>query len=1089
MRHLKKPRRQAAESHLIMSHTEVSSTAVISEGESHVPVSPSMKHIAGYQMLERIGVGGFGEVWRAIGPGGFSKAVKILFGNLSGPQADTELRALNRIRDLRHPFLLSIERVEVVDGRVIVVTELADRSLDQRFRELVSSGQRGVVRDELLRDLRDAADALDFMSEEHGLQHLDIKPENILLQGVHAKVGDFGLTKAVGHARHSQINGFTPLYAPPELFEGRPDRGSDQYSLAIVYQTMLTGTPPFNGRTASQLMAQHLKTSPDLSSLLPSDRAVVARALSKNPRTRFASCRQFVEELLKRKPTKTLANRTVSEPTTQVHRSRTSIASTENITSNHSMLHGKAVPLAPVQSLPEDTQFRPTLFIGVGGLGCQSVELLNQRIHEQFPNAALPAVQLLCIDTDNDGISNLKTSRAEKSRTITTISTPLKTTQDYRKQSSEHLTWLSRRWLFNIPRSGRVEGMRPLGRLAIVDHAEKIQTELKNCLTNLVSSESINKSTSETGLSFEVTGVDVCLVGSTSGGTSSGCLLDIAWMVRELASNGRMPPVRVTSMLLHGTSHGRQIADMQDANTVSFLQELQHFSVPGAQRPGLTSRFSDSEISKPFDEITLVHLGDDLSPVDFLEGVSRTAEYLELRTLTSARREMNAWRNPARTKIPESLETNLRSFGISTINADSWEVANREAGQLASAAVSLWSTPSESAAEPTTPEWTTLLNQLGLGNDAVRQVIPGLLDTGRSRRMEEYANNIWQRMSRESAASPNDQIAEIISRDTATRLNTQISVVALAQEIQAEIEGRLPQNLEFVDSYFKHSLDTKIRPATAFQAIRSLISRNDQALAESRRQKNDLQSAFNELCSSHSLRTADQETDVRYSALRSFCRQYCMLLTCQTICQSLIEYHEAMVAVLPKLLDDRSSLLQKRIQVLASQVNGGTVSSAAIPEQMVQAFETYLLKSGRFRISAFLNREIRPNDAATLQSEASNFLLRSMSPNPQFSGDERSPKCRETFPTNAKPGLQHVGGGHRVLAVVPNPSSMESWKSLLQNDFGACVSVCSTRTEDVSVICETEGISIPAAVDALTHMRPHVLELAGRLHSRHDVQW
>ncbi len=327
-----------------MNHTEVSSTAVISEGESHNSISPGGTQIAGYQMLERIGVGGFGEVWRAIGPGGFSKAVKILFGNLSGPQAETELRSLNRIRDLRHPFLLSIERVEVIDGRVIVVTELADRSLDQRFRELVSAGQQGLSREELLCYLRDAADALDFMSEEHGLQHLDIKPENILLQGAHAKVGDFGLTKAVGQTRHSLVNGFTPLYAPPELFEGRPDRGSDQYSLAIVFQTMLTGIPPFNGRTASQLMAQHLKSSPDLSRLLPSDRAVVARALSKNPRTRFAGCRQFVEELMKRRPTKSLSNRATPGSAAEIHPSRTSVASTENITSNHSMLHGKATP-------------------------------------------------------------------------------------------------------------------------------------------------------------------------------------------------------------------------------------------------------------------------------------------------------------------------------------------------------------------------------------------------------------------------------------------------------------------------------------------------------------------------------------------------------------------------------------------------------------------------------------------------------------------------------------------------------------------------------------------------------------------------
>ncbi len=1071
-----------------MSHTEVSSTAVLSDVVSPNAMLAGVTEIAGYRMQERIGMGGFGEVWRAIGPGGFPKAVKILFGLLNGPQAETELKSLNRIRDLRHPFLLSIERVEVVDGRVIVVTELADRSLDQRFRELVASGQRGVSRDELLRYLRDAADALDFMSEEHGLQHLDIKPENLLLQGVHAKVGDFGLTKAVGHARHSQINGFTPLYAPPELFEGRPDRGSDQYSLAIVYQTMLTGVPPFNGRTASQLMAQHLKSSPDLSSLLPSDRAVVARALSKNPRTRFASCRQFVEELTKRRPTKSLSSRVSSESAAAVPDSQTSLVSTEKITSNHSMLHGMPTPLAPVRSLPEDTQFRPTLFVGIGGLGCQTIALLNQRIQQRFPNATLPAIQFLCIDTDNEAMSDLNRRSSGNQRAITTVAAPLRTTQDYRKASSEHLTWLGRRWLFNIPRSGRVEGMRPLGRLAFVDHADDIRTALKNTLSALVGSETTSISTSETDLPFDAAGIDVCLVGATSGGTASGCMLDLAWLVRELVSNGRMPPVRVTSMLLHGTAHGRQLADMQDANTVSFLQELQHFSVPGAQRPGLTSRFCESDISKPFDETTLVHFGDDLSATDFFEGTNRTAEYLELQALTSARREMNAWRNPQRTQIPESHEATLRSFGLSTINAESWEVAHREAGQLASAAIRLWTQPSAAGSEPSSPEWKALLDQLGISSEAVHLLIPGMLDGGRTRRMDEYANAIWLRLSRESAVSAREQVSAIVSQD-ASPLAGRSTIAAVSGEIRAELAARLPLHLQFLESFLKQLLDTRMRSGLTIQALMSVMRHTDQALAACRSQQSDLESAFNGLCDAYSVRNPDQATDAGHTALRGFCRQYCMLFTCQTICQALIAHLQSLSAALPRLLEERSSMLGVRLNTLALQVNGGVPCSAAIPEQMIAAFEAYLRSSGRFRVSSFLSRDLRPTDAATLLSEASNFLLLSMSRTPQFSNDERAPKRSESFPANAKPKLQNVGGGQRVLAVIPDLNSVDVWKTLLQNDFGACVSACSTKTEDIYVVCETEGIAIPAAVDALTHMRPHVLELAGRLHSRHDVPW
>lgn len=1067
-----------------MSDTDVSSTQLCSDAVPNTLLA-GVTEIAGYRMLECIGVGGFGEVWRAVGPGGFPKAVKILFGLMDGPQADTELESLSRIRELRHPFLLSIERVEVIDGRVIIVTELADRSLDQRFRELVASGQRGVSRDELLCYLRDAADALDFMFEEHGLQHLDIKPENLLLQGVHAKVGDFGLTKTVGAARHSQVKGFTPMYSPPELFDGCPDRGSDQYSLAIVYQTMLTGIPPFNGRTPSQLMAQHLKSSPDLSSLPPSDRAVVARALSKNPRTRFTSCRQFIEELTKRRPQPSLSRGESRGSGFANHESPIIFGSTENIATNDRILHGMARPLAPVKSLPEDTQFRPTLFVGFGGLGCQTITLLNQKIQKRFPHATLPAIQFLCIDTDPSAMSDLKRLSAINHRAVTTVCVPLRTTQDYRKTSSDHLGWLSRRWLFNLPRSGLVESMRPLGRLAFVDHVASIRIALKDRLKVLVDSASADTSTSETGLQFETLGIDVCLVGSTSGGTASGSLIDLAWLVRELLSNGRMPPARVTSMLLHGTSGDRQVIDLQDANTVCFLQELQHFSVLGVQRPGLTSRFSGSEMAKPFDETTFVHFGDDLSDLAFFEGVNRTAEYLELRTLTSARREMNAWRNPERTQIFASHEASLRSFGLSSINAEAWEIAHREAGQLAAAAITHWTQPA--AGEPNSPEWMALLDQLGISSEAGQQVIPRLLDVGRTRRMDEYANSIWQRLSRDSDVSVREQVSAIIRQD-ALPANAHNSITAVSEEIRTELAVRRPLDLQFVESFLLQLLDTRMRPGLTIQAFTSLRQCTDQALVACRCQQSHLQFAFNELCASYSVRKPEQTTDAGHAALRSVCRQYCMLFTCQTICQTLLEHLQSLQAALPNILAERYMILGNRLQALALQVNDGAPCSVIIPEQMISAFEAYLQTSGRFKVSS-LSQEILLADAATLLAEAADFLLLSMCRSPEFADNEHLPQHHAIFPENAKPKLQNVGGGQRVLAVLPEPQPTEVWESILTPAFGECVSTCSTETVDICVVCETEGIAISATVDALTHMRPHILELAGRLHARQDVPW
>src|SRR5205807_4818579 len=162
----------------------------------------------------------------------------------------------------------------------VIVMELADKSLMDRFQECRRSGLPGIPRDELLGYLLDAADALDYMGEQYGLQHLDIKPQNLLLVGGRIKLADFGLVKDLEESSAAATGGITPIYATPEAFDGRVSRYSDQYSLAIVYQEMLTGERPFPGTTALQLAAQHTKCPPLLHFLDVRDRPASARALA-----------------------------------------------------------------------------------------------------------------------------------------------------------------------------------------------------------------------------------------------------------------------------------------------------------------------------------------------------------------------------------------------------------------------------------------------------------------------------------------------------------------------------------------------------------------------------------------------------------------------------------------------------------------------------------------------------------------------------------------------------------------------------------------------------------------------------------------
>ena len=106
----------------------------------------TIESVLGYVMKERIGAGGYGEVWRVAAPGGIFKALKIIYGFHDENRAQRELKSLDRIKEVRHPFLLSLERIEVVDGRLVVITELAEKSLKDRFSECRVRGLPGIPR-------------------------------------------------------------------------------------------------------------------------------------------------------------------------------------------------------------------------------------------------------------------------------------------------------------------------------------------------------------------------------------------------------------------------------------------------------------------------------------------------------------------------------------------------------------------------------------------------------------------------------------------------------------------------------------------------------------------------------------------------------------------------------------------------------------------------------------------------------------------------------------------------------------------------------------------------------------------------------
>src|SRR5262249_29946672 len=212
----------------------------------------------------------------------------------NGQRAEQELKALKRVQTVRHPYILNLERYDIIDGQLMIVMELADRNMWDRYKECRSQGLPGIPREELLSYLEKTAEPLALMNREFQLQHLHIKPQNLFLVHNHAKVADFGLVKDLEGSQASVTGGITPVYAAPETFDGRVSRYSDQYSLAIVYQELLTGQRPFAGTNVRQLILGHLQGPPNVSSLPPPAQPTAAPPLPKTPRDRFPTCREMI---------------------------------------------------------------------------------------------------------------------------------------------------------------------------------------------------------------------------------------------------------------------------------------------------------------------------------------------------------------------------------------------------------------------------------------------------------------------------------------------------------------------------------------------------------------------------------------------------------------------------------------------------------------------------------------------------------------------------------------------------------------------------------------------------------------------------
>ena len=632
--------------------------------------------IPGYRLVERLGQGGFGEVWKAEAPGGLLKAVKIIHGlstsKLDATELNQELKALNRVKTVRHPFILSLDRFDLVDGRLIIVSELADCTLLDRFQACRASHLPGIPRQELLRCLEEAAEALDLMNEQFNLQHLDIKPQNLFLLYNHVKVGDFGLVKDL-EGMFAQLSGaVTTAYAAPETFEGKASRYCDQYSLAITYQELLTGKRPYDGASARQLMMQHVMGVPNLEPLPQADQPVVGRALSKDPEERYPSCLEFVRAL--RQSSASTSQEAAAYPVTTPN-SATTIETAGDATptvrgaqrlsggdgvatprpglpgqdgvatprSGQSPMFAADTPAAdtpaagksptekgPVSCIkyesppppPERPQATgdgvlvPALVVGLGGLGREVLQQFRKSLRKRGPNETWPHIRLLHVDTDSAGYEHaMRVPDSLLSHEEMAV-TPFQRPSYYLKRQREREqieSWLPLSQLTTVPRSQLTAcGWRALGRLAFVSSAPAVAARLRHDLQACSAEKQLQDVARRTGLGLRSSRPRAYVVTSLSGGTGSGMFLEMAWTLRrELLLTGH-PHAEVIGVLLVPPVERNTDASRGVANAYAALAELNYFARAATAAPSSTTGQNTSNRSgrypRPFDRCVVLPL-------------------------------------------------------------------------------------------------------------------------------------------------------------------------------------------------------------------------------------------------------------------------------------------------------------------------------------------------------------------------------------------------------------------------------------------------------------------------------------------------
>ena len=259
-----------------------------------------------YALEHELGRGGMATVYLARDVHSrHAVAVKVMHpGLVADIGAERFLREMGIAASLAHPLIVPLsESGNAGDIPYYIMPYVEGESLYARLER-----ERQLPIAEALQITHDVAAALGY-AHGRGVLPRDVKPENILLAGGRAVVADFGLARAIGAADYRRLTatgvivGTAYYMSPEQLREDRDlDQRADIYSRGCILYEMLTGGPPFTGRSLTEVATRSLRApvpsaSRTRAGVPPAVDAALVRALAKSAAARFGSMQEFADAL------------------------------------------------------------------------------------------------------------------------------------------------------------------------------------------------------------------------------------------------------------------------------------------------------------------------------------------------------------------------------------------------------------------------------------------------------------------------------------------------------------------------------------------------------------------------------------------------------------------------------------------------------------------------------------------------------------------------------------------------------------------------------------------------------------------------